>query len=523
MGYRAVSNLRRLFFLSVFIFIWTIGGREAPSNDAAIYVSVARSIVLDGTIALPYHSPGYTVIGSDGKVYAKYPLPWSLALVPEAALERLISVSDLNMTDKELYIRIIRAITPAIFGALAMVLLFSALTAKSVPIRRALFITIAFHLGTFALPYLKSHYSEVFQIFCVNLALLAMVRFQLRTSCANAALLGFAVGLLVLAKVTLALFAIAIAFGAFLSTPRSERLTPKPWACFFITLAPLLSIFAWYNDLRFGAYFVTHYADYLVPEQLGHSIPEGLYGLLFSTGRGLIWYAPLALLGFVAAIKASLRREASAICIFSGVIATTLFYASWTIWHGAEQWGPRFLVTMIGPLGWLSEPIFCRKTWDKVATVLLIAAGLLVNIPAVLVNPQRFYTVVPYRPYSEYHLDEKGKPLEPVDPDNLRRINFSPSFSPIFGHMWLLKHAILGEELESDAPWRDELRPDEPIVRNNTVEIRLDLWYICDPDWSLSTCIKGFTILFVQIVSLLLLLKGGLLIADEKLKKPHPG
>jgi hypothetical protein len=72
-------------------------------------------------------------------------------------------------------------------------------------------------------------------------------------------------------------------------------------------------------------------------------LARGLAGLVVSPARGVVWFAPLALVGAVVAWRSSLRAIALACA------AQLVFIASWYDWWGGGAFGPRLLgeVTLV--------------------------------------------------------------------------------------------------------------------------------------------------------------------------------
>lgn len=70
---------------------------------------------------------------------------------------------------------------------------------------------------------------------------------------------------------------------------------------------------------------------------------EGLYGLLISPGKGIIWYAPPLLLLPIGLWQIWRRHPSvAALCALLS-LATLLLYARVIFWHGDGAWGPRYL------------------------------------------------------------------------------------------------------------------------------------------------------------------------------------
>lgn len=494
-------------FIAVFILLWALSARERPVQDGAVMATVASNLVVQGQLHYDYRSPGYTVEGPDGLHYGKYPLGWSLLLVPGQMLERLASTSGLSPSDKELTIRLVRGLVPAATGALAVVLLFQALILAGFSLGTGLLVTLTFHLATCALPYLRSFYSEVFQVATVNLALLSYMRFRRGSDVSTGAWLGASLGLLVLAKVVLGLLALVMGAAALTSLLRGPARRGRLLVSLAAGATPFLLLFFWYNWLRYGVPFTTHYGFYLVPEELGHPLMEGLYGLLLSSGRGLLWFAPVVLLSLPAfrhPFRAGPGRQLVPVAA-GGAVLVLLFYASWTVWHGAEQWGPRFLVPLTGLFAVLgastAEGLLRRGVSGRLLLSGLVAAGLLVNVPGLLIHHMTFFEAVPYKPYSSVPLDGTGQPTEPVESDNLHRVNYVPAFSPIRGHWWLLDHAVNGGDLESDCPWQGHLAGESP-VRTRDLKPRVNLWFLPGESWPSSTRTQAWIFLFIMASAL---------------------
>jgi len=493
-----MQRLTRLVFIASFLLLWAISPRLPPFSDAATIVDVARGIALEGRIHLDAPSPGYSVVGPDGRHYAKFPLLASLVGVPAQWLERLVSVAAINQAQKELYLRLIRGLTPAAVSASAMALLVATLLALAYRRRTTILVAAAYLLATCALPYLRSPWSEAVQLCAINLCLFCAVRFAQAPGPGRAAALGLAVGLVYLAKPVLLPFALALGVAVAASAYRQVL-----WV--ILGLLPPVLVGVAYDIARSGSPFMGDYGLYLAPVAFTHPLLDGLYGLLLSPGRGLFWYAPLAVLSAVGAVLALRqgRRDPLLMGVLVGVALVLVLYAKFTVWHGGEQWGPRFLVPLAGGMAVLGAPVMTRLAarghlFQAVAP-LLAALGLAVNIPGLLISPTDFFAAVPHRPYSEVRLDADYKPLEPVEEDNLYLVNYVPQYSPIRGHFWLLGHAILGGDPAEDVPWA-QICVDRPALRT-PVDPRLDLWFILDAGWPEAARSQATLMLLVMLLA----------------------
>ena len=111
-----------------------------------------------------------------------------------------------------------------------------------------------------------------------------------------------------------------------------------------------------YNAVRFGDPLQSGLSPI---ETFSPPLWVGIPGLLWSPGRGLLFFAPAVLVGLAgfSLVWRSHRRLA----VTSGLIILghLILYGAWYGWDGGHAWGPRFLVLALpflalgaGPLPW---------------------------------------------------------------------------------------------------------------------------------------------------------------------------
>jgi hypothetical protein len=189
------------------------------------------------------------------------------------------------------------------------------------------------------------------------------------------ALTGIATGAAVACKPYSGLILIPIAF-LLLPTWRSFDGRLRTRLLIAVSLPVLLWIAAigWYNWSRFGS--VT---DFGYPEgSLTLGMPLNVLGLLFSPGKGLVFYSPLVVLGALGLAKLW-RVDRWLAASLSTFLAVLTFVSAASGFWGDEVWGPRFLVaaawTMLVPIAW----------WGNTAVRKRVLAGLAVAAFAVQV------------------------------------------------------------------------------------------------------------------------------------------
>lgn len=154
-----------------------------------------------------------------------------------------------------------------------------------------------------------------------------------------------------------------------------------------VALAPL----AWYNGATFGNPFAISYAYYAPPSyvpwngvaaslRLAH-IPRGLFGFLFSSGRGLFVISPVTLLGLGAIPRLWKRRVRFGLLAAAMALCGIAFSSAYSLWHGGHSIGYRHILPAAILLGVLSSFAFeeARKPWRFLCGGLLafsIATGI---------------------------------------------------------------------------------------------------------------------------------------------------
>jgi hypothetical protein len=157
-------------------------------------------------------------------------------------------------------------------------------------------------------------------------------------------------------------------------------------------MLPGMLLTGFFNTMRYGSPFVTGY------ENEGFTTPlhVGLYGLLFSPGKGIIYFAPPVILVPFALVyiwRSGKSQSRAQVLWLAGQGALVFgFHALWSSWEGNVAWGPRFLVPfvpfMLWPLGALAQVVWARRAWWALG-----AAGFLVAIAGTLVDQFYYFDI----------------------------------------------------------------------------------------------------------------------------------
>ncbi len=388
-----VHPLRWLFILTL-AFGLLLALPDFQSSDDAIKYLVSASIILRGTPQLP---PPQTHVHS---VWAHYALGHSIASLPLLARGLVAQqLSDAPDALRYLFALLLDPIVTA--GGVVLLFLCGRRLFGSAAVAMAL--SLVYFFATFALPYAVQSWSEPLLATLLLAAFYAMLRvFDAAEARPLTWLLltGFALGYLIFTKeefmIAAAIFVLwwAMRRGYALSQagvgwPRVGVRLGREGLRLAAPLAVFLLANLSYNLLRNGSIFRGGY--YGIYINFNTPLALGLYGLLVSPGKGLLWYAPPLLLSLVAARRFWRGHgwEAVLIGVLFGVALP--FYATYLYWDGGVSWGPRFLLPYLPLLmlvggaalvGWADW-----RKWQRHGYAGLVLVGAIVAGLGLLTNP----------------------------------------------------------------------------------------------------------------------------------------
>ncbi len=191
--------------------------------------------------------------------------------------------------------------------------------------------------------HVTAYYGEVFTAVCVGFGIMVLLR-------RSAAVGGWVAIILGVVNTPASLFALGCVV-------LKRLLDSKRWRYILVVVAAGGLIMA-ENWIRRGGPFVTGYANdhgfrTIMPYSglAGFSYPFffGLLSILFSFGKGLIFFAP----GLILPVRSTLlkwqqEKQVPLYSIYllwiSFLIGLILVYARWWAWYGGLFWGPRFFL-----------------------------------------------------------------------------------------------------------------------------------------------------------------------------------
>ncbi len=412
----------RLGMALTLLFLATAGGRITASDEYTMY-RLTESLVTRHAV---WVEAGNAERGPDGKLYPKAALGEALAAAPFFAAGKVAALP-FAPARRELVTRAVTSLLNAFVGGALGALLFLLFLQVGASPRGAVFWSVATCLATPLWVYAKSFLTEPLLALGLVAGLYGALRFRDSGSPLHALVAGLGLGGTLLVKYALAPAVVLVALPFLPSLKRWRGAWPGVLAvalCVALALA--------YNAARTGSPLGSGYGRQATPAAFSTPLFVGLYGLLLSSGKGVIWFAPLTLL-VPAAIPAATRRLGNVARGIAGALAVSLVvYASFEHWAGDGSWGPRYLVPLIPLAMTLVVAAHAQEPWGAGARRWLVgalaAAGLVVTIGGVGI-----YFGAQMREAGDYPYT---KALD--DPSFMAESHFNPWRSPIAAHWRML-------------------------------------------------------------------------------------
>ncbi len=434
-------------FLSC-VYLVTSGGHMYTGDGIEMY-RTAESLVLRGDLAVTPGVDGriWGYPGRGGRRYSPYALGLSLVEAPFVAAGHAVA-SALPLSDRARMGLVQAAVVSAnaFVTAVTGALLFSVATALGYRRRAAAATALLYGLGTMAWVYSKHDFAEPLAALCLLGAVHFLVRAGEEGRPGALALAGAFNGYGFFTKYPMVIYTPILLIWLYTSARRPRRRLPWLFSRFAWFLAPgllfgLANLYV--NHSRFGAWLQTGYANQGEIFAGWSSLPAGLFGLLLSPGKGLLWFSPLLLAVPFAWREFHFRHPRMSLLSAALAGATILMFAPLWWWHGDWAWGPRYVVVvlpyLILPLAeWFEDPLrlsarVAGRLRLRHALAALLLAALAVNALGLSVN-------------FVYYL-QALRGLERVHDD----WNFIPGLSPIRFHAHIVRANLL-RSLGREAP-----------------------------------------------------------------------
>jgi hypothetical protein len=382
---RRLRSLPRPFVAGLLVFATSFGLYSFTTQPLAGYEpetgAVAEGLVLQGHLWDDEESPVPLKAdfgGRGGHHYSRTGLLQPLLEAPFSAAGHFMDI-EFGWFSNYPYGYIFLWFFNPFVAALAAVAFFALVFQTRGSLRWAVATTALFVLASIAWPYSKIGMETTFMF--ASVAALAVAVWARRSpSLWSWGLTGFATGAAFAAKpyAFLPMLAIAILLWSTFSSMDRQRRIRLGLAIGLPLLAWVVAI-AWYNWFRFGS--ITNFG--YTGESWTLSAPLNALGLLFSPGKGLIFYSPLVILGALGLPRLWRADRALAATLVVMLVALTCVTGASTYW-GDEVWGPRYIVpvawTMLVPIAWWADSATRRKVLAGVTVVAILVQVVAVSV-----------------------------------------------------------------------------------------------------------------------------------------------
>jgi hypothetical protein len=371
------------------VYLVTAGG-SLTSVDAVMMFHVTKSLVTRGTTA--FDVPGINNHpGVDGRFYSPFGIGQSLYNVPfYVAAHTAARVTGLQLGRDDTIEKAGVALGSTVTMALTVWLVYLFAFRLTADLESARLTALACGFATLLWPYSKFGFNQALSGACLTAGVYA-AWVGARTSRATAlAWSGVWLAAAFLTRHELIVPAALVVVWVIVDGQGDGRQRGSRALAIGLPLAVAFACWLAYNDARFGSALETGNLGTDPQDDqtlhLGMATLTGVAGLLFSPGRSLFLYVPLALAS-LPAMLGLWRRDRALAGLLSAIVASCLvLYGSLHFWEGLRGYGPRYLVPLlpilIVPLaGWMRRNGGVRRE-----AVILMVASAVIQLPGVLVD-----------------------------------------------------------------------------------------------------------------------------------------
>ncbi len=381
-----------VFFVCAFLL--TSGGRLG-SLDAGSQLQATLLGITTGNLGTPTPPPPEPLLwvqSPGGLFYQCHDFGNLVLMTPGAIVAKAVSHSSPEDLVKEppAIARVAVSLTYAVVAGLGSYFLFLAFSLLFETMA-AFWLTAVFSFATFYWAYSKTAWDVMGASAGICLLLYTSLKIRLRDSSdpKDFAALGFA--FIWASAFRFSLFPSLALGGLWFLWCLRKKLNAKVVIPFFaVTTAGLVPTLI-YNHVRMGSAFrpATTAAQFASTSDLQGSFLSGLYGLLLSPNKGLLWFAPVFVLLFALPLfwkNQPKERKQMGIAFALVTIPYLLLISKIRNW-GTFGWGPRYLVPILPLLFYFLAPVLVGL-WTKYRKPVAALVGLsfLLNLAPVLVN-----------------------------------------------------------------------------------------------------------------------------------------
>ncbi len=370
-----------LLLLSALVLFLVFTHSGFDTSEAGYHYSIAERIVRHGELSFPEPRPGIYTVAPNGRTYASHEIGDTLVLLPVAGVNALVEkllTPRFGEATVERLTQFLFAMHGALFIALGATFLYLMLR---LVFRQSVRTAAAGILLMVFCSYYWNYSRYLFDgILCsVLLTAGALFLFLYARSPARTVLLvaAFAcLGFGVITRVSMIIPVFAAALYLLIQQHRAPLRLAGTAAIAALTLAPFALWQLYYNHLRTGDWLLSpvQTSQYALNNGLTGNLLDGVAGLLFSPGKSVFVYVPIALLSLLCLHRFWRRYPLESMFVLVVACGWLLLHAKLQSWYGAWGYGPRHFATLVPLLALpflVERPTLTSPLFKKLAAFLL--------------------------------------------------------------------------------------------------------------------------------------------------------
>ncbi len=400
-----MKHVSTIFFAVLMAYLATAGG-HLYSPDEEILFRVTQSLYEERDLSIRALGGFATRRGTDGKEYAQYGIGQAILALPFYAVGKAIApigsdaqwrrlygipederdgLRDYAYSAAEIAPRFACSFFNIFIGAASAALLYLLLMQLTSHVGASALVSLAYAFGSMAWPHSRPFFTESAAVFFVLMSWWSLLKSRRCLITRWAAFAGFCAGFAALVRLDSVLLYPGLAcvlLGPVRVAAMEQKPRVHPFVAFCVPAAACGVLLLLLNTIHFGGPFESGYSDQPEGVQFATPLLAGLYGFLFSVGKGLFFFSP-ALIPTIWSLGTLKRDKWIGGGIAVSILVPLLFMSKWLNWAGGWCWGPRHIV-MIHPFLAIPIALWLVESWSAArrrfvigATVVGIAVQLL--------------------------------------------------------------------------------------------------------------------------------------------------
>ena len=364
------------------VYLLTMGG-HSYSVDGETYLAGTRALMHHTTVLDPgpdIDAVVIRVVNKNGGWTTAAPIGTLLLFTPGAVVGSAVAHVFSGPSREEIF-RLFYFSANGLMTALTAGVLVLLCRRLGASLRSAVLLAVVFGLGTWAWGHGQTDFSEPGTALMLTTAALCSVRWWKAPTFRNAALVGFWAGCVGITRSSTLLFIPVFLIAGLVGN--GENAQSRLRSCGAFALGGVIPglLFAANSWLRFGSLLDSGYPPMSYPTP----VHEGLFGLFLSSGKGLIWYAPVCVVSLFAVRQSYLANKRYAVTIAVVLAAHLAVYSRFFMWSGDNAYGPRYMVPVLPLLVALIAPVIdSGRHWGRGVKVAGIVGFLVPGVMGTL-------------------------------------------------------------------------------------------------------------------------------------------